>query len=238
MKAPARATVVSVALFVVIATILPQIEPFPAAQDADGTSADRRKKFEEEKRRLENEGTLTEVPSDPEQSFFVSPARATMLVGEAWLFSSFDIHAKTLTAESEWSTSSASVADVSTDHTGLITATAPGTAIIRARTGGRYAEATVTVLSGDKLPALTIRWLAPQIPGFTIKKMFPSLPNPSGVVVTFFEQNAQGEALVRAFTSNGRQVWMKRGKDLSPRNGKHRSEVNEERRMNLSRPCL
>jgi hypothetical protein len=92
---------------------------------------------------------------------------------------------------------------------------------VHARNGGRTAQATVTVLSGNKVPPLTIRWLAPQIPGFTIQRLFPSGSSGSPVAVTFFEKNAQGEALLRAFTSNGHLVWMKRGTDLSPHNGVH-----------------
>ena len=193
------------------------------AINAGKETAARRRKFEEEKRHLEGgeEANSSEIPSEPDQTFFVSPAKATMLVGEAWLFSSFDIHGKALTDESEWSVSSSSVADVSTLHTGLISAKAPGTVTVRAQNAGRSAEATVTVLSGTKLPGLTIRWLAPQIPGFTIKKVFPSGSGASRVAVTFFEKNAQGETLVRAFTSNGHQVWMKRGTDLSQHNGTH-----------------
>jgi hypothetical protein len=193
------------------------------AINAGKEAAERRRKFEEEKRRLEGgeQANPPETPSDRDQTFFVSPARATMLVGEAWLFSSFDIRGKTLTDESEWTVSSSSVVDVSTVRTGLITAKAPGTVTVRAQNAGRSAEATVTVLSGTKLPPLTIRWLAPQIPGFTIKKLFPSGPGATKVAVTFFEQNAQGEALLRAFTSNGQQLWMKRGADLFQRDGAH-----------------
>jgi len=193
-----------------------------AANSGEETSA-RKKKFQEEKERLEGkqEANYAETPSDPDQTFFVSPAKATMLVGEAWSFSSFDIRGTVLTGESEWSVDNSSMADASTIHTGLITAKSPGTVTVHARNGGRTAQATVTVLSGNKVPPLTIRWLAPQIPGFTIQRLFPSGSSGSPVAVTFFEKNAQGEALLRAFTSNGHLVWMKRGTDLSPHNGVH-----------------
>jgi hypothetical protein len=224
-------------LSALILILLASCESGVQSQSSDGTAGQdtqqpasanketlsKKQKFEEEKKRLESgdEAVPAVIPADPDQTFFVSPAKATMLVGESWLFSSFDVQGKTLTGETVWSVSNSSVAEVSTERAALVTAKSQGTVTIGARTSGRYAEAIVTVLPGNKLPPLTIRWLAPQIPGFTIKKMFAAGPSESAVAVTFFEQNAQGEALLRAFTSNGRQLWMKRGSDLSPRNGAH-----------------
>jgi hypothetical protein len=183
----------------------------PPADDASAKAAARKKKFEEEKRRLEGaQSNSGEVPSDPDQTFFVSPAKVNMILGETQAFCAFDIEGKTLTGQAKWSVSDSYVAKLSGGVTPTITAMNHGTTIVRADAGGRSAEASITVVSGDKLAIGSIRWSAPEIPGFKTKKINPAVPSANGPDIYSIEGNAQGESLVRAFTSDGLQLWMRR----------------------------
>jgi hypothetical protein len=178
-------------------------------QDEAAKSQARRKKFEDAKKRLESgEPASAQVPNAPDGTFFVSPALATMLIGSSQPFCAFDIEGKTLTAATEWSLSEAQFGDLSTSGTPQIVAKAAGTFRVRARLGTHYAEANVTVLSGSTLPQGTKRWSAPEIPGYTIKEVVPAVPSANGPDVFVNEVNNEGNSLVRAFTSEGIQLWM------------------------------
>jgi len=189
-----------------------QSQPAARSQETDAAAA-RKKKFAEDKQRLENGGVTADDPRpDPDQTLFVSPFKASMVLGESRTFSVFDIDGKVLTAETEWSVSDSSVAEIAEAPTQAITAKSVGTFTLRALVGRRSAEATVTVYPGPKLPPVTVRWLAPPIPGFTLQKVMPGGigVGPDGIAVSFAESDGHGRILLRAFTSDGRQIWMKR----------------------------
>lgn len=157
----------------------------PTTQQAQDQKADeaakaaaRRKRFEEEKKRLENADPKSEsATNDPQQSLCVSPVLVNMLVGESQGFSVSDAEGHNLTSQAEWSLSNSYVAELKTGGVPPITAKDHGTVRVRARIGSRSAEAEVTVHSGDTLPAGTIRWQACKTPGFTPKKIVQAVPS-------------------------------------------------------------
>jgi hypothetical protein len=206
----------SVALLLVMGSCPPisssQSQPAAGSQETDATAA-RKKKFAEDKQRLENGGVIAEdARPDPDQTLFVSPFKASMVVGESRTFSVFDIDGRVLTAETEWSVSDSTVAEIVEAPIQAITAKSVGTFTLHALVGRRSAEATVTVYPGPKFPPTTVRWLAPPIPGFTLQKVMPGGigVGPDGIAVSFAESDGHGGILLRAFTSDGRQIWMKR----------------------------
>ena len=176
---------------------------------AAAKAAARKRRFEEEKRRLE--GGDHSASSDPNQTFFVSPVKVNLLVGQSQPFCAFDLDGKTLTSEAEWTiSSSSSIATLTRAGGPLVMAKGLGTLTIRARVGTRDAEAEITVLAGPALTPGTVRWSAPNIPGFKIERTTPAVPSPNGPDVYLQETNSAGETLIRALTSDGVQLWMRR----------------------------
>ena len=145
------------------------------ASDEEAKAAERKRRFEEQKKRLEEErpsspiGAETEVSAD--QTLFVSPSVTNMLVGDIREFSAFDIDGKILTREAEWTIDDSGIATLNDKGQSTIVTKQPGKATLRARAGSRSAEASITVLDGDKMPNGTIKWSVPNYPGYTSKQM-------------------------------------------------------------------
>jgi hypothetical protein len=149
-----------------------------ANSDAAAKAAARKKKFEEEKQRLEStEGQHASAPTDTQQTLLISPILVNMLVHDTQRFSLFDVQGHNLTAKAEWSLSNSYVADLTTDGVPTITAKDHGTVTVRARVGGVTAESSITVHPGDKLPVGTIRWQAPEVPGFKTTQIIQAVPH-------------------------------------------------------------
>jgi hypothetical protein len=132
-----------------------------------------------------------------------------MVLGDTQSFSAFDISGKTVTHSAQWSVSNSSVGELSTSGDPTITSKSQGTVTVHARIGGIYAEAKVTVVPGSSLAIGSVRWSSGDIPGFKTTKIIPAVPSASGVDVFEVAQNVQGEQLVRALLSDGRQLWMR-----------------------------
>ena len=132
-----------------------------------------------------------------------------MLVGDTHSFGAFDIEGRTLTGSVQWSISNSFVASLSTDGDPTITSKSTGTATLRAQIGARYAEAIITVLPGTTVPTGSVLWSAGDIPGFKSNEIKPAVPTANGPDVYEIAENAQGDRLVRALASDGRQLWMR-----------------------------
>lgn len=182
---------------------------------AAAKAAARKKRFDEDKRKLEeSEAASPQAPdADPEQTLFVTPAVVTMMLGDAHSFSAFDIDGKTVTADAEWSLSNSYVAELTTGGDPTVTIKGPGTVTLRARIGGREAEANITVFTGDKIPYGTILWSVPKIAGFVGSRIVQAVPHRNGPDIYEIEKNGQGETIIRALLSDGRQMWLKRFSD-------------------------
>jgi len=184
------------------------------ASDEEAKAAERKRRFEEQKKRLEEErpsspiGAETEVSAD--QTLFVSPSVTNMLVGEIREFSAFDIDGKILTREAEWTIDDSGIATLNDKGQSTIVTKQPGKATLRARAGSRSAEASITVLDGDKMPNGTIKWSVPNYPGYTSKQIVQAVPTARGPDIYTVEENAQGKSLVRAWTSEGIFLWMRK----------------------------
>lgn len=185
--------------------------PSTQAHDAAAKAAERKKRFEEQRRRLEEDSTSNSEGhhASASQTLFISPAAVNMVLGDTQPFCAFDIDGRTMTHSVQWSISNSSVAELSSSGDPMIMSKSRGTATLRAQIGATYAEAKVTVIPGSALPIGSVRWSSGDIPGFKTTKILPAVPSASGVDVFEVAQNAQGEQLVRALLSDGRQLWMR-----------------------------
>jgi len=192
------------------------------AQNTGGSTADdeatklteRKRRFEEQRRRLEEAeqgskvDTGTEVNAD--QTLFVSPSVTNMLVGDIREFCVFDIAGKVLTREAEWTIDDSGIATLNDKGQPTIMTKQSGRAILRARVGSRSAEASITVLDGDRMPDGTIKWSVPNYPGYKSKQIVQAVPTDRGPDIYTVEENAQGKSVVRAWTSEGIFLWMRK----------------------------
>lgn len=185
--------------------------PSTQAQDSAAKAAERKKRFEAQRRRLEEDSTPNSEgqSASASQTLFISPAIVNLVLGDTQPFCAFDIDGKTMTHRVQWSISNSSVAELSTPGDPAIISKSRGTATLRAQIGGTYAEAKITVITGSALPIGSVRWSSGDIPGFKTTKILPAVPSASGVDVFEVAENAQGEQLVRALLSDGRQLWMR-----------------------------
>ena len=189
-------------------------EKAAAVGDAAAKAAERKRRFEEQKQKLEeSEGVLkatAETEVNPDQTLFVSPSVTNMLPGEFREFCAFDIDGKILTGEAEWTIDDQGVATLNGRGAPTVTTHRSGKATLRARVGGRTAEASITVLEGDKLPDGTIQWSVPSYPGYKSKQIVQAVPSANGPDLYTMEENDQGHSLIRAWTSEGIFLWQRK----------------------------
>jgi len=181
-----------------------------AAKAAAAKAAERKKRFEEDKKRLEdaNPSNQQAPPASSDQTLFVTPAVVNMMVGDMHSFSAFDIDGHTVTEKAEWSLSNSYVADLSGGEPTIV-AKDHGTVTLRARIGGQTAEAAITVITGEKFTPGTILWSVPQIPGFKGSQIVQAVPSANGPDLYGIDKSDDGDTLIRALFSDGRQLWMK-----------------------------
>jgi hypothetical protein len=184
--------------------------------DEAARAAERKRRFEEQKRRLEQAEPSSRVVSgtqvSADQTLFVSPSVTNMLVGDFREFCVFDIDGKILTRQAEWTIDDSGIATLNDKGEPTITAKQPGKATLRARIGSRSAEASVTVLDGSKMPDGTIKWSVPNYPGYKSRDIVQAVPTNHGPDLYTIEENDQGESLVRAWTSEGIFLWLRKSK--------------------------
>jgi len=216
----AACTFLGLALAMISAPSLHAQSPSPAPaqaardnSDASTSAAARKAKFDDARRRLEQgeKGSANEIPSDPNQTLFVSPAKVNMLSGESHAFCVFDIEGRDLTASAQWTLSSSGVVDLAANPDPEVTSKSPGIVILQARVQGRVAEAEINVITADKMVPGMVKWSSPQIPGYRTDKIVPAVPSARGPDVYITDRNEKGEILLRAILSDGRQLWMKKG---------------------------
>ena len=135
----------------------------PSSDSAATKAAARKKRFDEEKRRLEGlEDALPNSGNDGKPILYITPTTAGMLTGESRGFTLFDTDGHKLTAAAEWTVSSSYHATITQEP--ILTVKNEGTFKVIARIGNRTAEATVKVYPGDKLPVGASRWSVAPIP--------------------------------------------------------------------------
>jgi hypothetical protein len=136
-----------------------------AGDSAAAKAAERKKRFEEEKQRVEGqERSQTPSCTDGKPTLYITPAETGMLIGESRGFALFDTDGHKLTAAAEWSVSSSYHATIAQGDQPTVTAKNEGTFKVTAKIDTRTAEATVKIYPGDKLPIGAVRWKVAPIP--------------------------------------------------------------------------
>ena len=127
----------------------------------------------------------------------VSPQNLNLLVGQTRTVSVTDSNGNAVTGL-DWTTSDATIASLSSDDPPLITAVAPGTAIV-------YVVGMpilVTVYSGTSLPSGTPIWSVPTNSATFSPMLVPAVPSSSGTDVLVLE-----DSRLRALTGDASTVW-------------------------------
>ncbi|HKV95177.1 MAG TPA: hypothetical protein VJW20_21710 [Candidatus Angelobacter sp.] len=135
----------------------------------------------------------------------ISPAKATLLVGQSQSFQAADRTGR-LQAKVSWMVSGPGIAQSQEGPELVFTARETGEFHVTARADGDFAEASIKVISGTALPIGTEIWSAPEYPGCTRLEIVPAPPSASGIDVYESEQCEDGTYL-RAFTAEGIQKW-------------------------------
>jgi len=158
----------------------------PSTPDsAAAKAAERKKRFDEAEKKLENSDPQEQSKNSPSNSLHVSPndlslspILVNMLVGNTQHFSLFDLAGHKLTSQADWTVSDSSVAELSViNGVPTLVSKQTGTVHVRARFDGRSAEATVNVIRPDEMKPGTILWRAPSIPGSKPIQIVPAVPS-------------------------------------------------------------
>lgn len=165
-------------------------QPGPASsatEDAAGKAAERKKRFEEAKERLENSasqpqsGTASSSASSScsysQSDLSLSPALVNMVVGNTQRFSLFDLAGHKLTAQADWSVSDSSIAEIRVEGgEPVLTSKEKGTVRVQARVDSHSAESTVNVIGPEDMKPGTVRWSTPNHPCSKTKEIKVAVP--------------------------------------------------------------
>jgi hypothetical protein len=142
------------------------------------------------------------------RSIIVSPASATMLVGESRPFRAVD-DSGTFLHNVEWTVSQSSIVEVSSGDEVEVTAQRPGKVTLTARTSSGSADAHIEVVEGRTLPYGTAKWTSEDLPGCQSTKITPAVPTANGPDV-FAENQCPDGTYLRAYTADGILLWRRK----------------------------
>lgn len=147
------------------------------------------------------QATATVVPL----SLQVTPATATMLVGESRAFTVVDHRGKP-TTRATWSNTAPGLASLSSGGQPILTSVATGALTLTANVQGVTAPTVVSILPGAALPPGTQRWTVPTMVGATSTSMVQSGSGAGGPSVFAISQSGTTGS-VKALTADGQQLW-------------------------------
>lgn len=151
-----------------------------AQGSAAAKAAERKRRFEEEKQRIEGQQRVETPPcTDGKPAIYITPTTAAMLVGESRTFDLSDTKGQHLTSAAEWSISDSYRIALKPGIEPTITAKNEGTFKVTARIDTRTAEATIKVYPGNELPIGTVRWSVAPMPCFGghVTQIVPAVPH-------------------------------------------------------------
>jgi hypothetical protein len=150
--------------------------------------------------------TAVTVSMQSPTSLQISPGPVTVTVGNSQSFTVIDQNG-VRRPDASWSVSNMSVGTMASDGSGTFTAAAVGQETLTATVSGVSAQTTITVISGAPLSFGMTIWSAPAVAGYTTKQMVQAVPSVNGPDVYAIDTDSSGDVLVRAFMSDGEQVW-------------------------------
>lgn len=139
-------------------------------------------------------------------SLLVSPASATMLVGDTRTFRAVGKDGR-IRHSVMWRVSpeDAVTLTLNGDEATLRATQATSKVILIASVGDDTAEASIEVRSGTLAPG-TALWSVPEIPGCKNRKISQAVPTANGPDLYVEEDCPQG-TVIRALTADGREIW-------------------------------
>jgi len=153
-------------------------------------------------------------------SLQVTPASATMVVGETQQFAAVDEQGRTRT-DATWTVSDTTLAAITTDSSPALTAVAPGQVTLTATVQGITAQIQVNLMAAALNPG-TSRWNNPPLPGLRTEDAFAAVPLGGAVPDIYsYESGVTSITLpftrptaLRAFTNDGRLLWQVQGSNV------------------------
>ena len=151
------------------------------------------------------------VFSEPQSSgvpgLVVTPTTAVLLVGDSSALLAVDETGRPV-SRVRWSISP-SIADLHEEN-GEVTVVGKqaGLAVLTAAANNQSATAVVSVVGGEKLAPATMRWSLQPTPGFQTLLVIQGVPAGSGPAFYSIEWNRSANAIVRAISESGQQIWM------------------------------
>jgi hypothetical protein len=133
----------------------------------------------------------------------VTPAKATMLIGESRSFRAVDSRGHMLT-NVHWTISTQGFADLAQSAEVEVVAKQSGRFTLTAHAGEGFAEAQVEILPGNTLPFGTVKWSGIDWPGCKTAKIMPAVPAATGVADVFEDAVCADGHYVAAYTAEGR----------------------------------
>jgi hypothetical protein len=136
----------------------------------------------------------------------VTPSSLAMLVNESKNLSVVDASGSPI-KNAEWTIRPA-IANISVEN-GAVTVQAlrPGRAIITTSSEQGWATAVISIISGEKFPPATVQWSLEPTAGYESLITVQSVPTDNGVALYSIEWSKTSNAVVRALTEEGKQLW-------------------------------
>ena len=138
----------------------------------------------------------------------VSPASATMLVGESRRFRAVDGNGHAL-RNVDWAVFEPGIVEVSSGDEVVVTAHRVGNVTLRAHAGDGSGDAHIEVADGRSLPQGTVIWSSGDVPGCRTTKIMPAVPVANGPDV-FEQSECPDGTYIRAYTSDGVLLWRRK----------------------------
>jgi hypothetical protein len=135
----------------------------------------------------------------------ITPSRVTLLVGQSASFRVID-QAGHMVSHIAWHVSDPDAFWTRDGDEFTIVAKEAGDYRVDGRSADGSAEATVTVLQGDRLPPGSTLWQSGDVEGCRSVKITPALPNSAGIA--YYQQTQCDDGgYVQAYRANGVQMW-------------------------------
>lgn len=140
----------------------------------------------------------------PPKSVFITPGQFAMLANQTRQVALVDSLGRTLPAT--WSIDDRTIATIAPN--GTITSGMAGHAVVRATYENLSATADLLVYGDTALQPGTVQWSVPALSGNRIINIFPGRLRSDGGPDRFSEEDGPAGHVIRAFSSDGRQLWI------------------------------
>jgi hypothetical protein len=140
-------------------------------------------------------------------SLTITPSTLVLLVGETAAVSVVDESGRPVSAV-QWTISAPITALHPEDNQIQLDAEQTGRAVLTATVSDSTATAVITVVAGENLPPMTVKWSLDPTPGYETLLLRQAVPSESMPDMYSIEWSKSSNAIVRALGGTGQQLWM------------------------------